>query len=267
MAERSERAAQRRLGRGALVVAGISLLWFAGTLWFTHNAASARADPSIALIDAALALPLLIAAGLVAGAAGAVVVVDRLAARGRVSRVRWPSLAGAGVGLVLGAAAGGLILIGYGTAAALVSLRRRDRGRGRRVARPAASRGRPWWWPGWSAASSGSGSASSRACSAARCGTPSRPTTRWPPSTRRSAGVSFAVALLGGAVAGLTASLYLRRTRPDVARAPGGRRDAGPAAARRPTWRRGSAAGRCCGWPPATTSPTGSRSTWSARAG
>src|SRR5688572_1748672 len=109
-------------GRAPLVVAGISVLWFAATLWFTHAATLRAADPSIALIDAALALPLLIAAGLVAGAAVAVVVVSRLAARGRLQRTRWAVLAGAGVGLVLGAVAGGLVLIGYGSAPALISL-------------------------------------------------------------------------------------------------------------------------------------------------
>jgi hypothetical protein len=128
---------------GPLVVAAISVLWFAGTLWFTHTAALNAADPSIALIDAALALPLVIVAGLIAGAAVAVVAVERLAARkrgvsaaskgdddsddvtaapGRLTRTRWAMLAGAGIGLVLGAVAGGLVLLGYGTAPALVSL-------------------------------------------------------------------------------------------------------------------------------------------------
>jgi hypothetical protein len=128
MAERSEGTIS---GKGALVVAGISLLWFAGTLWVAHNSVVGAPDPSIALIDAALALPLLIASGMVAGAATAVVVVDRLAARGRLSRIRWRLLAGAGIGLVLGAVAGALILVGYGV-----------RGRGRPGRQPRAVRAR-----------------------------------------------------------------------------------------------------------------------------
>jgi hypothetical protein len=113
---------RERTRRGPLVVAGISVLWFAGTLWFTHAAALNAADPSIALIDAALALPLLIAAGLVAGAAVGVVVVTRLLSSGRIERTRWAVLAGAGAGLVLGGVAGGLVLLAYGTAPSLVSL-------------------------------------------------------------------------------------------------------------------------------------------------
>jgi hypothetical protein len=146
----TDEPAARSRRTGPLVVAGVSVLWFAGTLWFTHTAALNAADPSIALIDAALALPLVIVAGLIAGAAVGAVAVERLAARrrtvrgvsqgddgsdddadsdddeatapSRLTRTRWAMLAGAGIGLVLGAVAGGLVLLGYGTAPALVSL-------------------------------------------------------------------------------------------------------------------------------------------------
>jgi hypothetical protein len=100
--------------RGPFVIAALSLLWFAATLWVAHDAIISALTPSLAIVNAALALPLVISSGLLAGAAAGV------AATARIRRRR--ALAGAAVGFAVGAVAGGLVLVGYGTAAALVSL-------------------------------------------------------------------------------------------------------------------------------------------------
>jgi hypothetical protein len=210
MTERSERAAQ---GAGPLVVAGVSVLWFAGTLWFTHAAALNAADPSIAVVDAALALPLLIAAGLVAGAAVAVVTVRRL---GRLGRTRWAPLLGAAVGLVLGGVAAGLVLIGYGTAPALVSL-------AIAIAVAAAAGGAVGGvpWPAvvvaglvGSLVRFGLGLVEGLFSGQLReaIATDDSVAAQYAAIGR----VSFAMAVLRGAVAGLTASWYLRRGTPDL---------------------------------------------------
>lgn len=197
---------------GPLVVAGVSVLWFAGTLWFTHTAVLNAADPSIALIDAALALPLVIVAGLIAGAAVAMVAIERFTAGGRLERTRWATLAGAGIGLVLGAIAGGLVLLGYGTAPALVSL-------AIAIAMAAALGGAVGGVP-WPAVV-----AAGLAGSLVRFGlglleglfsgelrkaiaTDDSVAAQYAAIGR----VSFALAFIGGAVAGLTASWYLRRS-------------------------------------------------------
>jgi hypothetical protein len=111
-----------KIGRGPLVVAAISVAWFVGILWITHASVVGASEPALALVNASLAMPLLIASGIVAGSALGVVVVGWLAFRGRLGHPRWRMLAGAGTGLLLGAIAGGLMLLVYGTPAALVSL-------------------------------------------------------------------------------------------------------------------------------------------------
>jgi len=203
---------RERTRRGPLVVAGISVLWFAGTLWFTHAAALNAADPSIALIDAALALPLLIAAGLVAGAAVGVVVVTRLLSSGRIERTRWAVLAGAGAGLVLGGIAGGLVLLAYGTAPSLVSL---AIAMAVAAAAGGAAGGVPW--PAvvvagvvGSLVRFGLGLVEGLFSGQLReaIATDDSVAAQYAAIGR----VSFAMALLGGAAAGLTASWYLRRT-------------------------------------------------------
>jgi hypothetical protein len=201
---------------GPLVVAGVTVLWFAGTLWFTHAAAMRAATPSIAIVDAALALPLLIAAGLMAGAAVAVVAVGHLAARGRLTRMRWAVLAGTGAGVVLGAVASGLVLLGYGTAPALVSL-------AIAIAVAAAAGGAvgglPWRAVVVAGLAGGlvrfglgliEGVFSGQLREA--IATDDSVAAQYAAIGR----VSFAMALIGGVAAGLTASWYLRRTAADL---------------------------------------------------
>lgn len=206
MTERSHRRT------GPLVVAGVSVVWFATTLWFTHTAVVRAAEASIALINAAFALPLLIAAGLVTGAAVAVVVVGRLVERGRLARTRWAVLAGAGVGLVLGAAASSLVLLGYGTAPALVSL---AIALAVAAAAGGALGGAPW--PAvvvagviGSLVRFGVGAVEGLFSGQLReaIATDDSVAAQFAAIGR----VSFGMALLGGAVAGLAASWYLRRT-------------------------------------------------------
>jgi hypothetical protein len=101
-------------GRGPLVIAALSLIWFAATLWVAHDAVISALTPALAIVNAALVMPLVIASGLLAGAAAGLTAI---------TRIRWrPAWVGAGAGFVVGAAAGGLVLVGYGTATALVSL-------------------------------------------------------------------------------------------------------------------------------------------------
>jgi hypothetical protein len=171
-----------------------------------------EAEPAVALVNATLSMPLLIASGIVAGAALAVVVVGRLTARGTLGRPRWRVLAGAGTGLVLGAVAGGAVLLGYGTAAALVSL---SIAMAVAVAAGGAIGGIPWpavvvagvvgslvrfalgvleglFGGRLREAIAGDGSVAAQLAAVGQIG--------------------FAMALIGGAVAGLTASLYLRKS-------------------------------------------------------
>jgi hypothetical protein len=103
---------------GPLVIASLSVLWFGATLWFTHRSITSALTPDLGLAAAALALAQLIGRGLLAGAAVAVAITTS----GRTRSARWRLLVGTGAGLVVGAAAGGLIVIGYGTAQALVAL-------------------------------------------------------------------------------------------------------------------------------------------------
>jgi hypothetical protein len=200
-----------RVGRGPLVVAAVSLVWFVAVLWLTHASVVGEREVQLALVNASLAMPLLIASAIVAGAALAVVVVGWLTARGTVGRTRWQVLAGAGAGLVVGALAGGLVLVGYGSAAALVSL---SVAMALAAAIGGALGGIPWpavivagvvgslvrfvlgFVEGFFGGRLREAIArdDSIAAQLAAVGQ-----------------VGFAMALLGGAVAGLTASLYLRR--------------------------------------------------------
>ena len=201
-----------RVGRGPLVVAAISVAWFVAILWLTHASVVGVREAQLALVNASLAMPLLIASGIVAGAAFAVVVVGWLTGRGRLGRTRWQVLAGAGAGLALGAVAGGLVLLGYGTAAALVSL---SITMALAAAAGGALGGVPW--PAVVVA----GVAGSLVRFALGFleglvgGRLREAITRDDSVAAQLAAVGqigFAMALLGGAVAGLVAALYLRRT-------------------------------------------------------
>jgi hypothetical protein len=99
--------------RVPLVIAAVSLVWFAATLWFAHTSVVAAAGfDGAARVTALFVLPLLVASAFVAGAATALVVAARF--------VLPRALVGAGVGLVVGGIAGALVLVTYGAGSALV---------------------------------------------------------------------------------------------------------------------------------------------------
>lgn len=202
-----------RVGRGPLVVAAVSVAWFVAILWITHASVVGEREPQLALVNASLAMPLLIASGIVAGAGLAVVVVGWLTARGTLARTRWQVLTGAGVGLVLGAVAGGLVLLGYGSPAALVSL---SIAMAVAAAVGGALGGVPW--PAVVVAGVvGSLVRFALGFVEGLFGGRLREAVARDDSVAAQLAavgqVGFAMALLGGAVAGLTASLYLRRTK------------------------------------------------------
>jgi hypothetical protein len=96
------------------VLAASSLAWLAATLWAAHGAVIGAPDASLGLTNAALALPSVVSASLVAGAGTALVTVRRLR--------RWRAAVGAAVGLAVGGVAGGLVVFAYGRATPLVAL-------------------------------------------------------------------------------------------------------------------------------------------------
>lgn len=198
-----------RIGRGPLVAAALSLAWFVTTLVLTHASVVGEREAQLGLVNAALAMPLLIASGIVAGAALAVVVLKRFE---RLQVPRWRVLYGAGVGLLLGAAAGAAVLLGYGTAAALVSL---AISMAVAAAIGGALGGVPW--PAVVVAGvigslvrfalgffEGLFGGRLREAIAGDEGVPAQ--------LAAVGQIGFAMALVGGAVAGLTASLYLRKS-------------------------------------------------------
>ncbi len=201
-----------RVGRGPLVVAAISVAWFVAVLWLTHASVVGERQTQLALVNASLAMPLLIASGIVAGAGLAVVVVGWLTARGTVGQARWQVLAGTGAGLLLGAIAGGLVLVGYGTATALVSL---SIAMALAAAAGGALGGVPW--PAVVVAGVvGSLVRFALGFLEGLFGGRLREAIARDDSVAAQLAavgqIGFAMALLGGAVAGLTASIYLRRS-------------------------------------------------------
>lgn len=115
----------RGLDRGAGVLATLALVWLAALLWAAYGSIGDAPDGStLALTQAALALPTVISAALVAGAAVAVAAVTLLARRRpAVTRRTLPRLAvGLTSGTVVGSAALGLILFGYGDRSSTVVL-------------------------------------------------------------------------------------------------------------------------------------------------
>jgi hypothetical protein len=97
--------------RGTLVLLVLGLVWLAAYLWAAHaSITGAGNDPVIEVIDAALALPGVIAATMLAGATASVTALGWLG-----DRTRWTRLSAAlGAGIVIGALAGGLIVLTYG---------------------------------------------------------------------------------------------------------------------------------------------------------
>jgi hypothetical protein len=111
--------AQRRSGRrGPVILFALGLLWLAGYLWSAHaSVVGTGDDPVIVVTEATLALPGLVAATMLCGAA-----TSNAALRRRVG-LDWVGLAlAAGCGLLVGALAGGLILFGYGHRSSVVVL-------------------------------------------------------------------------------------------------------------------------------------------------
>ncbi|GIJ51036.1 hypothetical protein Val02_79220 [Virgisporangium aliadipatigenens] len=193
--------------RGPTVLAGISVLWLAATLWFTHHTVASSLTPELGLANVALSFPLVISTCLLAGAAVALAVTTSGRPRGWRAR----SLIGAGVGLVIGGVAAGLVLLGYGRAEALVAL-------AAAIAIAAAVGGALSGLPapavlaaglagtlGWFAVTLLEGLFAGKLQEVFAAG-PS------PAAQFAAAGrITFAVALAGGALAGLTAYAYLRR--------------------------------------------------------
>jgi hypothetical protein len=108
--------------RGAIVLFALGLLWLAGYLWSAHASIVGTGDDPLVLVsEAALALPGLVAATLLCGAA-----TSHVALYARVRRtggLGWVGLAIAvGCGLLIGCVAGGLILLGYGHRSSVVVL-------------------------------------------------------------------------------------------------------------------------------------------------
>jgi hypothetical protein len=102
--------AGRRVGRAPVVLFALGLLWLVGYLWSAHaDIIGTGDDPLVVVTEAALALPGLVAVTMLCGAATSNVALRWREARG------WPGFAlSAGCGLVVGAVAGALILLGYG---------------------------------------------------------------------------------------------------------------------------------------------------------
>lgn len=107
---------------GTLVLLVLALIWLGGYLWSANESIdNADSDPLVAVITAALALPGMIGATMLAGAAAAVALLAALAARWSPRTWRAAGSAAA-AGLVVGALAGGLVLIGYGERSSILVL-------------------------------------------------------------------------------------------------------------------------------------------------
>jgi hypothetical protein len=104
--------------RGTAVLLALALIWLAMMLWSAYASVQGSGDPVIAVIRVTLALPVVIAATMLAGAAAGLAGQQWLAGVG--PRLRW--LVGAAAGVVVGALAGGLILLGYGHRSSILVL-------------------------------------------------------------------------------------------------------------------------------------------------
>ncbi|OLB81664.1 MAG: hypothetical protein AUI14_02555 [Actinobacteria bacterium 13_2_20CM_2_71_6] len=103
--------------RAGAVLLTLSLIWFAVTLWSAHAYVSGALDPLFAVIDAARALPDVLAASMLAGAASALAALGWLPVR---AALRWPAAIGSGT--LVGALAAALILWGYGHRSSILTL-------------------------------------------------------------------------------------------------------------------------------------------------
>jgi hypothetical protein len=99
------------------VLLGLSLVWFGWTLWSAHDNITGAGDRLNAVLQAADALPVVISAAVLAGAASSMAVLSWRPVR---DRLRWPLAVG--VGALVGAVALGLVLLGYGHRSSIVVL-------------------------------------------------------------------------------------------------------------------------------------------------
>jgi hypothetical protein len=106
---------------GALTLAGLSLIWLAGTLWTARATIRSAGDAALAIFLAAYSLPAVISASLVAGAAVGLAVGSRLPDRAR-ERPSARSLASTGTGLLTGLAAAATVTLTYGDGSAIMVL-------------------------------------------------------------------------------------------------------------------------------------------------
>jgi hypothetical protein len=113
------------------VLFGLGLFWLAAYLWSAHaSVIGTRGDPVIVVTEAALTLPGLVAATMLAGAATSNAATMLAGAAGTSTAVlsrrtarAWSGLwLAAGCGLLVGGAAAGLILFGYGHRSSVVVL-------------------------------------------------------------------------------------------------------------------------------------------------
>jgi hypothetical protein len=209
----AERAGPR--GRGARVLALLALAWLAATLYSAHATIAGSADAVLAMTHAALALPSVMAASLLAGGAAGLVTGELLGRRFGAVATRWPARYGAALagGLAVGLAGGALVLSGYGTTDAILVLTAALAGASVLGAAVAALRPRPAVTAAfaglfaWFAVGAVQALFTGRLMDIFGAGATvaSRESASWR--------LSFAVAVLGGVVAGGTAYRYLRRHR------------------------------------------------------
>jgi hypothetical protein len=113
----------RPAGRAVFVLAGLAVAWLAATLWSAHaTITGSGGDDLLALNRAALTLPSVIIASLVAGVAVGLAAIAVLERRGRALTRLGRLAAGAGAGVVTGLVIVALILTSYGTGSSLVVL-------------------------------------------------------------------------------------------------------------------------------------------------
>ena len=113
----------RPAGWAVFVLAGLAVAWLAATLWSAHaTITGSGGDDVLALNRAALTLPSVIIASLVAGVAVGLAAIAVLGRRGRALTRIGRLATGAGAGVVTGLIIVALILTSYGTGSSLVVL-------------------------------------------------------------------------------------------------------------------------------------------------
>jgi hypothetical protein len=101
--------------RGSLILLVLSVVWLAGMIWAADANLLERGDSIYALAAATSALPVVIAATMLAGGAAGLTAVVWRPIR---PRLHWPLAIGTGT--LVGAVAAGLIIMGYGQRSSIV---------------------------------------------------------------------------------------------------------------------------------------------------